>query len=144
MGHIFIRVSFRNISRSSIRLGRVRDTHITKAPQKHLDRRKFTRYQVRIPVMFSWTMSWRQRSRTEGIVRDISTSGVYVHVGDCPPVDSSIVLEVAFPTRYGGSNCTIKARMKVLRVDKDLSGDGLVGFAAAGKEFSVRRIVTDK
>jgi len=34
--------------------------------------------------------------------------------------------------------------MKVLRVDRDLSGDELSGFAAAGKEFSVRRIVTDK
>ena len=144
MSHAFIRVSFINISRSSIRLGRVRDKHITKAPQKDLERRKSTRYRVKIPVMFSWTKSWRQRSRTEGIVRDISTSGVYVHVGDCPPVHSSIVLEVAFPTRYGGSNCTIKARMKVLRVDKDPSGDGLSGFAAAGKEFSVRRIVTDK
>jgi hypothetical protein len=34
--------------------------------------------------------------------------------------------------------------MKVLRVDKDISGEGQGGFAAAGKEFSVRRIVTDK
>jgi len=94
--------------------------------------------------MFSWTKSWRQRCRAEGIVRDISTCGVYVQVRDCPSVHSPIRLEVVFPTRYGGSNCTIKANMKVLRVDKDVSGDGQSGFAAAGKEFSIRRIVTDK
>jgi hypothetical protein len=69
---------------------------------------------------------------------------VYVQVGECPSVHSSIRLEVVFPAWNGASNCTIKAIMKVLRVDKDVSGEGQSGFAAAGKEFSIRRIVTDK
>ena len=58
----------------------------------------------------------------------------------CPPVDSIIQIDVVIPRLFSVSKKEIKSKMRVLRVDEGIEGQGRTGFSAAGKGFSLRSI----
>lgn len=96
------------------------------------ERRKATRYRMGAPVTFRWTGRDKKRNSGVGTVRDMSMEGVFVLSSICPRIGATVEMEIARPDQRSPRSF-IKARMKVLRIDRqDESG---VGFAAQGKVF---------
>ena len=70
----------------------------------------------------------------------MSVVGIYITTAACPPVNSIIEVDVVIPPLFSVSKKEIKAKMKVLRIDPDLAGEGPSGFSAVGKGFALRAI----
>ena len=67
-------------------------------------------------------------------------SGVFVLTAACPPIDSVVHAEVAFPRSDGDSKVEMKSEMRVMRVESDMANDRRSGFSAVGKGFALRAI----
>jgi hypothetical protein len=105
------------------------------------ERRTAVRYRMKAPTIFQWKSLGSDRLQGEGATRDISVAGVFVFTAACPPVNSTIQMEVILPPLRTALNTRIKAEMKVLRVEHDLVEGGRSGFSAVGKGFSLRPVV---
>lgn len=62
----------------------------TAAIQNTDERRKKIRYQVEVPVTFSWQVSRRDRLNGQGTTKDISVASMYVYCPMCPPVGAKV------------------------------------------------------
>ena len=110
-------------------------THIPRPAERRKERRKHVRYPVSVPVFFSWKMSGGAVFRSEGITRDISLRGAYVHSAICPPVDSVIEMEIPLPRSQPGPNLLIVGKARIQRVESSLKKKRDRGFSAAGSGF---------
>lgn len=72
------------------------------------------------------------------MIRDMSLTGVYILTPTCPLTNSMVDLEVTLPAPFGQSKNVIKARMRVLRIERSRGRASQVGFAAAGKVLAMR------
>jgi len=104
------------------------------------NRRVVNRYRIKAPAIFSWERSRSDHFQGEGTTRDISAAGVYVLTATCPPIDSTVQMEVVLPQLEGAPKTRIKAEMKVLRVDLTTECEGRSGFSAVSNGFSLRSI----
>ena len=68
----------------------------------------------------------------------MSIAGAYILTPTCPPVNSAVDLEIMLPAPSGRSKNVIKARMRVLRIERHRARASQVGFAAAGKVLAMR------
>jgi|SRR5579863_5737158 len=102
------------------------------------NRRVVNRYRIKAPAIFTWKRSRSDHFQGEGTTRDISAAGVYVLTATCPPIDSTVQMEVVLPQLEGAPKTRIKAEMKVLRVDFNTEREGRSGFSAVSKGFSLR------
>jgi hypothetical protein len=91
-------------------------------------------------VLFCWNGPDKEYFQGQGVTRDMSVAGVFVLTATCPPVHSVVHAEVLLPPSDGGSKTTMKADMKVLRVEHDIGGDNRSGFSAVGNGFALRAI----
>ena len=114
---------------------------ITKTVEFSRERRKAIRFRMKAQAIFHWTKAGSARFQGEGTTRDVSRAGVYVLTSSCPPGNTTLQMEIILPFRTD-STTRIKARMKVLRVEPDIAGDGRSGFSAIriGREFSEHSI----
>lgn len=95
---------------------------------------------MKAPTIFRWKKPRSDHLQGEGTTRDISAAGVYVFTATCPPVNSTVQMEVLLPALHSAAQTQINAKMKVQRVDHDIEGKGRSGFSAVGKGFSLRAI----
>lgn len=104
-----------------------------------VERRRDTRYVMRIPVVFRWRSSRSDSARGEGVTRDMSISGAYIVTSRCPPANSMVEIEVVPFARRSMPRGVVKAKMKVLRIEPgdNMENKKCYGFAAAGKTFAV-------
>ena len=72
------------------------------------------------------------------MTRDMSLTGMYILTPTCPVANSMVDLEVTLPAPSGQSKNIIKARMRVLRIERHRGRASQVGFAAAGKVLAMR------
>jgi hypothetical protein len=105
-----------------------------------VERRHAVRYELRIPVVFSWKSAGDRKCRGEGVTRDISEVGVYVFTATCPAPESKVRIEILM-AQPGFASASLKGRMQVLRVEEGPETFGGCGFALAGKQFSLRSAV---
>ena len=75
-----------------------------------LERRKLTRYILRLPVHFGYLDRDGVRDEGKGFTRDISLQGVYVYSESLPPADAEIDLDIYFTS--------------LLETDKNVKLDG--------------------
>ena len=63
-----------------------------------MERRKASRYGLRVPVLFSWENA--QSKRAGGLTRDISASGVYVlcEKNHCPAQGDTVTVKLILPS----------------------------------------------
>jgi hypothetical protein len=106
-----------------------------------LEQRHAIRYDLSLPVLFSWSDSSGNVQTQGGFTRNISAHGLYV-VGDVsPPVGALLTVEVLVPPPYRltSDSGRLIATMRVSRVyeTKDLRG-----FAAVG-DFTESEIFAD-
>lgn len=106
-----------------------------------LKQRHTRRYELSLPVVFSWRDGSGNLQKQGGFTRDIGTHGLYV-IGDVsPPVGALLTVEVLLPlaSRARSNSARLIASMQVSRV---YEAEDVRGFAAVG-DFNQTAIVTD-
>ena len=78
------------------------------------ERRKASRYRLRLPVLFSWTQG--NKSHTlGGFTRDVSVTGVFVTSRTVPPPQATVNLELLLPALDQMPENAIRATGSVVR-----------------------------
>jgi len=101
-----------------------------------MDRRRSHRYDLRTQVGFSWEDLEGIYHREESLTRDISEVGVFVVANSCPPVGTTVQLEVSFHSATA-QGVRIQAQGRVVRVEKADPSQAHDGFAAATETIKV-------
>ena len=105
----------------------------------HPLRRKYKRYRLEAPMIFSWKDARGLWHEDVGLTRDMSPAGTFVTSKSAPPLHTAIRFEVALPgQRTAGTPLLIRSRGRVVRVELP-QGKNLGGFAVAGKLSVIRR-----
>ena len=95
------------------------------------ERRKRSRYQVQIPVLFRWESGLVQ---TEGgFTRDVSVKGFFVNSTVVPPLNARLRCEILMPASVSIAGNVIKAEGRVVRLASRHEGRG---FAVMAKFFT--------
>ena len=105
---------------------------------KRVQRRKYNRYRLEAPVVFSWKDGQANRHEQVGFTRDLSARWAFVFAKTTPPLDAHIKLS-GFLTPGGQ---VLPAQMigegKVVRAEP-ATGNALAGFAVAGGRIVFRQ-----
>jgi hypothetical protein len=100
--------------------------------------RKYARYRLEVPVIFSWEDAQETRREQVGLTRDLSIGGAFVFALSPPPLGASIKLRV-FPAPSGQA---LPVRMfgngQVVRVEPAPDYPH-AGFAIAGGRIVFRK-----
>ena len=96
-----------------------------------LKQRRTRRYNLFLPVLFSWTDTSGNVHKQGGFTRNIGMHGLYVLGDECPPLQASLTVEVLLPIAY---RLTAKPRRLVatMRVVRVCRAKHMRGFAAFG------------
>ncbi len=84
-----------------------------------LELRHSKRYQLAAPVNFWWLSPDGSIRASQGMTRDISSSGVLVVTSDCPPSGTRIQMTVLLPRRDGsGHGMELHGEGTVIRLEE--------------------------
>jgi len=101
--------------------------------------RKFARFRLKVPVIFSWRDAHGSRRRARGYTRDLGAGGMYLIAPRCPPKGTAVGLEAYLPPLSElAPFWLMQARGRVVRVES--GGEGLAGFAAVNQEVVLRAV----
>ena len=104
----------------------------------HAQRRKYNRYRLEVPVIFSWKDAQANRQEQVGLTRDLSARGAFVFAATSPPLNAHIIFNGFLMP--GGQ--VLPAQMlgegNVVRVEP-APGNALAGFALAGGRIVFRQ-----
>ena len=94
------------------------------------------RYRLSADAVFAWEGAQHDRLQGEGITRDISLAGAFIFTSTCPPVGSTVQLDVFLPPILGaaGKRVRIRTSATVLRIENSA---GSKGFAAVSEDFKL-------
>jgi hypothetical protein len=100
-----------------------------------VERRKASRYELQVPVLFSWKNASKQAG---GFTRDISASGVYVlcEESHCPSRGDTVTLQLILPSIADaeGRGLKLKSKGQVLRTGELAEQSGFAVVAEFGLE----------
>ncbi len=100
------------------------------------NRRRFERFQLRVPASFCWRSATDEEQRNQGMTRDLSTHGVFITCVGVPKGAVSVDVELSLPSPVGMQR-RIKLRGQVLRMELS-SSDREYGFAVySSKQVSL-------
>jgi hypothetical protein len=104
-------------------------------PAVSIELRKRVRYRLSADAIFAWEGPERSRLVAEGVTRDISVAGAFIFTRTCPPLGTSVDLEIILsPAPESGRNAVrIKTEAKVIRVEHA----EVEGFAATSQDFTL-------
>lgn len=98
--------------------------------------RKFVRYQLTVPVIFTWKDRRLKTRRAKGFTRDLSAGGVFLYSEKCPPVGVPIEFEALLPPlEQKASALRLRGEGRVLRVEPAFTNGKWTGFAAVNEGF---------
>jgi len=100
--------------------------------------RKYNRYRLEVPVIFSWKDAQEIREQGVGLTHDLSVRGAFIFATRPPPLNAEIKLKVYLPERSGVRPQRIYGHGQVVRVEP-AHGRYHAGFAVAAEPFVVRR-----
>ena len=103
-----------------------------------MDRRKHERYDLQVPLSFSWKDLRKIRQRHEGLLSNISGGGLFILTDDPPPKGSRVHVRVSIPTVSPGRELIIRATGKVVRLESAVGAEAREGFATVFDRVSVR------
>ena len=90
--------------------------------EEEIDLRRFPRYSRIFAVMLSWT--GKKPMFSEGLTRDISAAGAFMHLNRCPAAGTVVHYEVFLPAVHRkGPNVRIAGSGQIVRVER-LGGAG--------------------
>ena len=103
------------------------------------------RYGLRAPVKFSWEGPHRSRLQGEGMSRDVSVAGAFVLTPTCPPIGTTLQLEISLPPLYGSTpTVRLKGKARVLRIERAAEGKAQSGFAVVSRAFTMEELERNK
>jgi hypothetical protein len=117
------------------------DELLDRAKTFPVERRNAVRYQLHIPVVFSWDDPGGERMRAEGNTRDISEVSVFIWSEACPAIGDSVEIQVMLSAHAGTPSTSLKGTMQVTRVENEPQSVRGSGFALSGKAFTLRNSV---
>jgi len=82
-----------------------------------IERRRHARYNLRLPVLFSWKNGRREHIE-EGCTGNISTHGVYItsKAGSCPAIGKRLVITLVMPAAASSaSGAVLKGAGRIIR-----------------------------
>jgi hypothetical protein len=95
-----------------------------------MEMRREIRYRLDSQVLFLWASVDHKRLQGDGMTRDLSVFGAFIHTATCPPVQTAIQLEIILPSLTEMRTAIrIKGMARVVRVEHSLTGVGQNGFA---------------
>lgn len=100
--------------------------------------RKYNRYRLEVPVIFSWKDAQGIRQEQFGLTRDLSVRGAFVLATNPPPLDTNIKLKGFRPPRGQVLPVRMFGQGQVVRVESALLGIP-AGFALAGGRIVFRK-----
>lgn len=107
-----------------------------------VENRKFARYQLDLPVTFSWKDAAGRSRSGSGVIRDISAGGVFILAGTSPPDGSAIRYETVLPQlEEVFSSLRMEVEGRVLRTEGPPEGKEISGFAAVCENFALQETV---
>ena len=103
--------------------------------------RRFARFKLEVPVLFSWRDENGSRRRARGYTRDLSPGGMYLVSPRCPPLGATVGLDAFLPPL---SELAPPWRMhyhgRVVRSEPRPPGQGPGGFAAVSNEVVLKAV----
>lgn len=106
--------------------------------EREVERRKASRYGLRLPVLFSWENA--QSKRAGGLTRDISTSGVYVlcEKNYCPAQGDTVTVKLILPSiaDVEAQGMKLKSKGQVVRTADFPEESGFAVLAEFGMELN--------
>lgn len=88
------------------------------------------RYELNAQANYSWEVADHGRVRGEGVTRDLSIVGAFVATSTCPPVQTTVRVEIALPSLPGmRTKIRLTGEARVVRVEHASEGRGENGFA---------------
>ena len=102
------------------------------------------RYGLHAPVKFSWEGP-RGSSFGEGMSRDVSVAGAFILTPTCPPVGTTLELEISLPPLYGPTpTVQLKGKARVLRIERAAESAAQSGFAVVSQGFTMEELRRNK
>ncbi|MGD0964972.1 MAG: PilZ domain-containing protein [Candidatus Acidiferrales bacterium] len=103
-----------------------------------MEKRSNTRYRLVASVVFRWEKTDGGFLQGEGVTRDISVNGAFIHAPSGPPVDVPVKLEVLLPRpQSAGRSVTIVSEAQVIRVECPREPHAREGFAVISAGFAI-------
>jgi PilZ domain len=101
-----------------------------------MELRNRIRYRVEADAVFAWEGVRRDRFSGHGVTRDIGLGGAFVFTATCPPVGSTVEIDIILVPAQGSSRKTvhIKTEATVTRIDRSSTPEG---FAATSQSFKL-------
>lgn len=94
-----------------------------------MELRSAARFPIRASVVFTWQGAGGPL-RGEGVTRDISRTGVYVHTPTSPPLAVAVQMEIFLPPiEPQGKAMKVLSEGPVIRVEQPLPNEAQGGFA---------------
>jgi hypothetical protein len=107
--------------------------------ERRMDRRADPRFNLNVPVQFTWKIPGVGPELGNGKTRDVSLRGVFVFADVCPPAGSAVRVNVLLPSGAGDSNLVMRARATVVRVESTEVSESGAGFAAVTKRYLLEK-----
>jgi hypothetical protein len=98
--------------------------------------RKYNRYRIQVPVIFSWKGAQGIRQQGAGLTHDLSVRGAFIFATSPPPLNANVKFKVYL--RSAARPLRIYARGQVVRVEPAHERHR-AGFAVAAEPFVLRR-----
>ncbi len=103
------------------------------------------RYGLHAPVKFSWEGPRGSRLHGEGMSRDVSVAGAFILTPTCPPVGTTLKLEISLPPLYGPTpTVQLKGKARVLRIERAAESAAQSGFAVVSQGFTMEELRRNK
>jgi len=101
------------------------------------------RFQLRLPVNFSWPLRGQQTQTGEGLTRDISSRGLFVSAQNGPRIGANLRFEFNLTPDDVSSAVQVEGKGRVVRVEHGLLKHRITGFAVRNLSFTVREPQTE-
>jgi len=115
--------------------------HFVRQNQHHhqaflMERRAQDRYLLSARAVFSWEGPEKKRFESEGVTRDMSSTGAFILTRSCPPAHTLVQVELFLPPIHGTvATVRMRADARVLRVEYGPPGRQQSGFAVDSAGF---------
>ena len=101
--------------------------------------RKYKRYRLEIPVIFSLKGAREIGEQQTGVTRDLSSRGAFIFTAAPPLLDANVKLKAFLPPSSSAAPpLRIQGEGQVVRVEP-AHGGYRAGFAVAGERFVLRK-----
>jgi len=77
--------------------------------------------------------------------RDVSVAGAFILTPACPPVGTTLQLEIALPPLYGPTpTVRLKGKARVVRIERAAESAAQSGFAVVSQGFTMEELGRNK